>query len=141
MRYIPSVYDMFDDMFDDFFNDSWTPVYSNRDVMRTDIHEKDGQYLLEVELPGYSKEDIKLDLKDGYLTISASHGDTKEDKDSKGNVIRSERSFGSASRSFYVGKDVKSEDIKARFNNGILELSVPNTKQPKVENTSRIMIE
>lgn len=137
MRYYPSVFDMFDD----FFNDSYTPAYSKRDVMRTDIHEKDGQYLLEVELPGYTKEDIKLDLKDGYLTINASHGSTNEDKDDKGNVIRSERRFGTATRSFYVGENVKSEDIKARFNNGILELSVPSNKQPKVEENTRIMIE
>ena len=137
MRYYPSVFDMFDD----FFNDSYTPAYSKRDVMRTDIHEKDGQYLLEVELPGYTKEDIKLDLKDGYLTINASHGSTNEDKDDKGNVLRSERRLGSAPRSFYVGENVKSEDIKARFNNGILELSVPSNKQPKVEENTRIMIE
>jgi HSP20 family molecular chaperone IbpA len=96
--------------------------------MRTDISEKDGNYLLNVALPGYKKEDIKLSLKNGNLIIEAGRNETNEEKDAKGNIIRQERYSGSASRSFYVGENIKEEDIKASFENGELHLTVPNTK-------------
>ena len=93
---------LFDDMWNDpFFTRSYER--SSSQVMRTDIHEKDGNYVVEMELPGYAKEDIKADLKDGYLTITAHKNETKEEKDAKGNCIHKERYTGTCNRSFYVG--------------------------------------
>ena len=124
MRYTPTrrSYDLFDGMFDDFFNTSFV---STNNAMRTDIHENENGYTLDIELAGYKKEDVNIDLEDGYLTVSAKHETTDEERDAKGNVIRNERYFGSCSRSFYVGEKVTEEDIKAKFDNGILEISVP----------------
>ena len=135
MRYLPRNNDLFSDLFDDFF-----PIARNT-VMKTDIHENDGYYTLDIELPGYKKENISLDINDGYLTIVAKNEISNEEKDAKGEIIRSERSFGSCSRSFYVGDEVKGSDIKAKFDNGVLELSVPNKDEKQVENKEVIMIE
>jgi HSP20 family molecular chaperone IbpA len=121
-------YDLFDDIFDDAFTAPFFTSNRNNDIMRTDISEKDGNYLLNVALPGYKKEDIKLSLKNGNLIIEAGRNETNEEKDAKGNIIRQERYSGSASRSFYVGENIKEEDIKASFENGELHLTVPNTK-------------
>ena len=101
MRYLPN-------LFDDFF-----PTVRNS-VMRTDIHENDGCYTLDVELPGFKKENISLDVDDGYLVIQAKNEMSNEEKNEKGEIIRSERSYGSCSRSFYVGDNVKASDIKAK---------------------------
>lgn len=135
MRYLPRNNDLFSDLFDDFF-----PIARNT-VMKTDIHENDGYYTLDIELPGYKKENISLDINDGYLTIVAKNEISNEEKDAKGEIIRSERSFGSCSRSFYVGDEVKGSDIKAKFDNGVLELSVPKKDEKQVENKEVIMIE
>ena len=110
-------------------------------IMKTDIHEKDGNYLIEMELPGYAKEDIKADLKDGYLTISAVRNETKEEKDAKGNCVRKERYTGSCNRSFYVGEQVSQEDIKAAFTDGILKLQVPKDVPKAIEQPKLITIE
>lgn len=113
----------FDNAFDDFFR----PFYGNWDrmpAMKTDIQEKDGKYLLEVDLPGYDKKDINVSLEDGYLTVSAKTNKHVEEKDENKNYIRRERQFGSCSRSFYVG-DVNQEDISASYDNGILNISFP----------------
>ncbi len=137
MRYIPRVYDSIDEMFEGFF-----PKTSfNANIMRTDVYEKDGYYNLDVELPGYSKEDIKMEIIDGYLDISASHNMTNEEKDERGNLIRSERSFGSCSRKFYVGDNIKSEDVKARFDNGILNIVMPSKEQKSQETKQTVLID
>ena len=134
-------YDLFDEMFKDpFFTRSYNN--SSTQIMKTDIHDKDGNYVIEMELPGYAKEDIKADLKDGYLTISASKSETKEEKDAKGNCLRKERYTGSCNRSFYVGEDLTQEDIKARFEDGVLKVFVPKKQpEPKVEQKKFITIE
>ena len=94
--------------------------------------------MIEMELPGYMKEDIKADLKDGYLTITASKNETKEEKDSKGNCIRKERYTGTCNRSFYVGEQVTQDDIHASFKDGILSLQVPKDI-PKVEDSPKLI--
>ena len=131
MKYYP----MFD-LFDDFFTGNTTS-----DVMKTDIVEKDGNYEMSMELPGVKKEDIQMELKDGYLKVTATHGSNTEDKDEKGRVVRKERVSGSYSRSFYVGESVKQEDLKAAFNNGILTVAVPKEVQKPVEEKQYITIE
>lgn len=133
-------YNLFDEMFKDpFFTRSYDSTSSQ--IMRTDVHDKDGNYVIEMELPGYAKEDIKADLKDGYLTISATRNETKEEKDAKGNCIRKERYTGSCNRSFYVGDQVTQEDIKASFKDGILALQVPKEVQKIEEQPKLITIE
>ena len=130
-------YNLFDEMFKDPF---FTRPFENSStqIMKTDIHEKNGNYMIEMELPGYMKEDIKADLKDGYLTITASKNETKEEKDSKGNCIRKERYTGTCNRSFYVGEQVTQDDIHAAFKDGILSLQVPKDI-PKVEDSPKLI--
>ncbi|MDO4941064.1 MAG: Hsp20/alpha crystallin family protein [Erysipelotrichaceae bacterium] len=135
MRYIPRAYELFDDMFEGFM-----PRQSSN-VMRTDVHEKDGYYNLDIELPGYDKNDISMSISDGNLIINAKHEMTNEEKDSKGNLIRSERSFGSCSRSFYVGNNMKAEDVKASFDKGILNVIIPTREQKAIETTQTIQIQ
>jgi HSP20 family protein len=123
-------FDLFDEMFSDPFFSS--PFENSRSsLMKTDIQEKDGNYIIDMELPGYAKEEVQAELKDGYLTILASHTDNKDQKDSDGKYLRRERFQGTCKRSFYVGEEVKQEDIKAAFQNGILRLSIPK-QVPKV---------
>lgn len=140
MKLIPNRYDVFDDVFDSMFND---PVFkpTTNGLMKTDIRENENSYTLEVELPGYKKEEVNLDYSEGYLSISASHETNDEEKDAKGNLIRSERSFGSCKRSFYVGEDFNKEDIKANFADGILTISVPKVDETKQVTSHRIMID
>jgi HSP20 family molecular chaperone IbpA len=138
MKYFPRNLDVFDDMFDGFFPKG--TVYSDN-VMRTDVYEKDGYYNLDIELPGYRKEDVQMDIMDGYLNIKATHNQSSEEKDAKGNLIRSERRFGSCSRSFYVGENIKAEDIKARFENGILNIVLPSKEQKSIETKQTVTIE
>ena len=111
MKFFPRTSNVFDDVFDDMFT---SPFFSNRNdmAMKTDISEKDGYYLLDMELPGCRKEDIQIELHDGYLNISAAHNTNKEEKDDKGNIIRQERYSGNFSRSFYVGENLDETDIK-----------------------------
>ena len=130
-------YNLFDEMFKDpFFTRSFGN--SSTQIMKTDIHDKDGNYMIEMELPGYAKEDIKADLKDGYLTITASKNETKEEKDAKGNCIRKERYTGTCNRIFYVGEQVTQDDIRASFKDGVLSLQVPKD-MPKVEDAPRLI--
>ena len=142
---MPSIFgeNLFDDFMDGFAfpTDNWNYAKNTANVMKTDIKENDKGYELDVDLPGYKKEDVKAELKDGYLTISASNDNTKEEKDEDGKYIRKERYTGSVSRSFYVGKYVTEEDIHAKFENGILKLSVPKVDAPKVEENKYISIE
>ncbi len=139
MKFFPRTTSLFDDMFDDMFT---SPFFANRSdmSMKTDITEKDGSYMLDMELPGCKKEDIHLELNDGYLNVSASHNTSKDEKDDKGNVIRQERYSGTFSRSFYVGENVREEDIKASYDNGELKITFPKA-QEKLPEKKTIMIE
>ena len=130
---------LFDDMFDDMFT---SPFFSNRSdmTMKTDITEKDGYYTLDMELPGCKKEEIHLELSDGYLTVSASHNTGSDEKDDKGNIIRQERYSGTFSRSFYVGENVKEEDVRASYENGELKITFPK-ESAKLPEKKNIMIE
>ena len=133
-------YNLFDEMFRDPF---FTRPFENpsSQIMKTDIHDKDGNYVIEMELPGYAKEDIKADLKDGYMTITATKNETKEEKDAKGNCIRKERYTGSCNRSFYVGENVTQEDIRASFKDGVLTMIVPKEAPKQIEEPKLIAIE
>ena len=117
------------DLFEDMFRD---PFFDEREsrIMRTDIKEKGDKYIIDIDLPGYEKENIKIDVEDGYLTVHASSDSNKEEKE-EGKLVRKERYVGSCSRSFYVGEDVKEDDIKATFRNGILKLEVPKKEEKK----------
>ena len=135
-----------DSLFDEFFNDSFWPArhFARNQVtqMSTDIKETDDAYQIEMELPGFTKEDVKADLKDGTLTIEASHSENKDEKDKEGKYLRKERYSGSMSRSFYVGEEITQEDIKAKFADGILTILVPKKeKQQEVEQKKYIAIE
>jgi len=132
MLYMPSVFS--DNLMDDFFGDRWftKPAWNKQtaaSLMRTDIKEGKTDYEMSIDLPGFNKEDVQLELSDGYLSISASHNDSKDEKDDEGKIIRQERYSGSMQRSFYVGKDLKQEDIKAQFTNGVLSISFPKEDQ------------
>lgn len=124
---------LFDDMFDDMFR---APTMGNNQLMKTDIHEKDGKYILEVEVPGYKKEDVKISLYNGNLTVSVEHKESNDEKDSKGRVIRQERFNGSCSRTFYVSDAIRDTDIHASFDNGILRIELP-TEAKKEEETKK----
>ena len=126
-------FSLFDNMFDDMFRDPFFTNSNNTKLMKTDIQEKDNNYILDMDLPGYEKEDIKAQLKDGYLTITAQKNTSNDDKDEEGNYIRRERYCGKCSRSFYVGDSIKEEDIKANFKNGILQLTFPKEVARKEE--------
>ena len=132
---------LLDNMFDDFFQDPFFTRNNAVKVMKTDIQEKDNNYVLDMDLPGYEKEDIKAQLKDGYLTITAQKNTSNDDRDEEGNYIRRERYCGKCSRSFYVGDSIKEEDIKANFNNGILELTFPKEAEQKAEEMKYITID
>ena len=134
-------FSLFDNMFDDMFRDPFFTNSNNTKLMKTDIQEKDNNYILDMDLPGYEKEDIKAQLKDGYLTITAQKNTSNDDKDEEGNYIRRERYCGKCSRSFYVGDSIKEEDIKANFNNGILELTFPKEVEQKAEERKYITID
>ncbi len=129
-----------ENMLDDFFG---MPVSgSSHEMMSTDVKETEDGYEVIMNLPGFTKEDVKGEVKDGYLTISASTSSNKDEKDEDGKYIRRERYSGSCSRSFYVGENVTQEDIKAKFEDGTLQLTIPK-KEPekKVEEKRYIAIE
>ena len=143
MLLMPSVFrnNLFDDFFDDFPAPARRMPAPQSSLMKTDIRETEGSYELDMDMPGYKKEDVKAQLKDGYLTVSASTSNTNEEKDGE-KFLRRERFYGSCSRSFYVGDAVKEEDIKAKFEDGILKISVPKKQlQPQVEQPKYIAIE
>lgn len=142
----PSIFrtNFVDDMFDDFFR---SPFIENSQMpkmsmMSTDVKESEDEYQIEMDLPGFAKEDVNASLKDGYLTISAEHKQEKEEKDDENKFIRRERYQGTCRRSFYVGGHITEEDIKAKFKDGVLTLLVPKKeKQPEVEQKKFISIE
>ena len=117
-------FDLFGDMFDD-------PFFASNDnkMMKTDIKENDNNFELEIDLPGFKKDDIKMSIDDGYLTINAKQEDNKDEKDKHGKYVRRERYFGECSRSFYVGDDIKEEDIKAKYKNGTLRVEIPKKEE------------
>ena len=140
--------DLFDEMFEDPFE--MMPVFSHHNLlygkhakalMKTDVREKDNAYELDIDLPGFKKEEIQAQISNGYLTISASKGLDKEQKDNDGRYIRRERYSGACSRSFYVGEDVTEKDISAKFEDGILKLTVPKKEAKALPEPSRISIE
>ena len=130
MNLIPKSF-LFDDDFDNFF----LPAVKRNNEMKCDIYEKDNKYHIEMDVPGYDKKDINIEVKDGYLTVSASK--EQEEKDEKKNYIRRERVYGSFSRSFALG-DVDIENIDAKFDKGLLTIIIP--KQEVVENKKKIEI-
>ena len=137
---------------ENLFNDDWMDfgfpevdkaLYGKHanNVMKTDVKETDTGYEVDVDLPGFKKDEINAQLDNGYLTISAAKGLDKDEKDKKGKYIRKERYAGAMSRSFYVGEGVTQEDIKAKYEDGILRLSVPKKEAKAVENKKYIAIE
>ena len=150
---LPSVFreNLFDDWFNfpDFrefdrdFDHTERKLYGKHAdrVMKTDVHEHDDHYEVDIDLPGFSKDEINLELKDGYLTVSAAKGVDKDESDKKGKLIRQERYAGAMQRSFYVGEDLTEEDIKASFKHGVLNLTVAKKDQPKLPEKKTITIE
>ena len=138
---MPSVFG--ENLIDDFFDFPFgTYTVSNTEMMRTDIKDNGDSYEIVTNLPGTKKENVKAELKDGYLTIQASSDTRNDEKDENGRYIRRERYTGSCSRSFYVGEQVTQEDIKAKFENGTLVINVPKKEQkPAVEDNKYIAIE
>ena len=131
-------FDLFGDMFDDpFFASS-----NDNKMMKTDIKENDNNFELEIDLPGFKKDNIKMSIDDGYLTINAKQEDNKDEKDKHGKYVRRERYFGECSRSFYIGDDIKEEDIKAKYKNGTLRVEIPKKEEKKnLPNKKYIQIE
>ena len=141
---MPSIFgeNLFDDDWMNFpFNDEFwgkkNPLYGKhaQNMMKTDIRETDGSYELDIDLPGFKKDEIQIQLENGYVTVSAAKGLDKDEKDKEGKYIRRERYAGNVSRSFYVGNNVQREDIHPKFENGILSFTVPK-EQKAVENNS-----
>ncbi len=129
---------------DDFFKDAFChPEHHSFEApIRTDIKESDEGYEIDMDLPGFATEDVKAELKDGYLTVSASHSEEKEEKDEENHYIRKERFSGSYRRSFYVGDAVTQDDIKAKYTDGVLSVTVPKIeKKPEEEEKQYIPIE
>ncbi len=126
---LPSIFseNLFDDFFDDAFpgyHHSRHPALQSKNLMKTDVRELDNAYEIDMDLPGFKKEDVQLKLEDGYLTVTASQSSHNEEKQ-EGRYIRQERWSGACSRSFYVGDGMRPEDVSARFEDGILKLSLP----------------
>ena len=147
---MPSIFG--ENLFDDFMNDfpfekhffgERNPLYGKhaKNIMKTDVKETDNSYELDIDLPGFKKEDINVQLDNGYLTIAASKSLEKEDEHEKSHYIRQERYSGSMSRSFYVDNDVKQEEIHAKYEDGILKLAVPKKAAKAIETNKYIQIE
>ena len=149
---LPSIFG--ENLFDDFFNDPFgmmnvseghNPLYGKhaKNLMKTDVRETEDSYELDIDLPGFKKDEIKVSLEDGYLTIEAAKGlDEDEQEKKSGKYIRKERYAGSCQRSFYVGDNLTQEDIKGEFKHGILTLNVPKKEaKPAVETNKYIAIE
>ena len=127
------------DLFDDFFDDGFFPK-KQRNLMRTDIKEKKDEYVIDIDLPGFSKENINLSLKNGYLDVSAKVEQNNDDEE-ESKFVRRERFYGECSRSFYVGEDITEEDINAEFKNGILKIEIPKKEEvKKADETKQIEI-
>ena len=147
---MPSIFgeNLFDELFDDDFpmipmHSIRNPLYGKnaKNLMKTDVRETDDTYELDVDLPGFKKDEVQLDLKDGYLTISAAKGLDKDQEDKKGKYIRQERYAGACSRSFFVGEGIEPRDVSAKFEDGILRVSLPKQVKKELPRTSTIAIE
>ena len=148
---MPSIFG--ENLFDDFFGPDFdmfpaltgrsNPLYGKhaKNLMKTDVRETEGTYELDIDLPGFKKDEVNLTLEDGYLTISAAKGLDKDEKDKKGKYIRQERYAGTCSRSFYVGEGVEPTDVSAKFEDGILKVSLPKRERKQLPNTTTIAIE
>ena len=147
---LPSIFG--EDLFDDFFNDPFgmmnvsegrSPLYGKhaKNLMKTDIREKEDGYELAVDLPGFKKDEISIDLSNGYLTIQAVRSHSNDEKDKEGRYLRRETFSGTCARSFYVGDTVKKEDIHAKFEDGILTISVPKNVKKQLPKNSAISIQ
>lgn len=144
---LPSIFG--ENLFDDFFSDPFgmmnphghDPLYGKhaKNLMKTDVRETDDTYEVDVDLPGFKKDEIQVDLEDGYLSIRAAKGLDKDQTDKKGRYIRQERYAGACSRSFYVG-DVKPEDVSAKYEDGILRISMPKQAKQELPKRSTIAI-
>ena len=146
--YMPSIFgeSLFDNMFpfdEKFFTEKKDPLYGKNvsRLMKTDVRETEKTYELDIDLPGFKKDEISIELENGYLTVSAAKGLDKDEEDKKGKYIRKERYAGAMQRSFYVGENLTDEDIKAKYENGILRLSVPKKPAKAVEAKKTIAIE
>ena len=146
----PSIWS--ENLLDDLMDlDSMVPDFRNVDrklygkhadrLMRTDVREHKDSYEVDIDLPGFKKEEISLQLENGYLTVAAAKGLDKDEKTAKGRLIRQERYAGAMQRSFYVGEDLTTEEVKAKFENGVLKLTLPKKDQKKVEEQKTIAIE
>ena len=142
---MPSIFgeNLFEDWMDFSFPDIDKALYGKhaKNEMKTDVRETEDGYELDIDLPGFKKDEVTAQLDNGYLTIQASKGLDKEQKDKKGKYIRKERYAGSMSRSFYVGDAITEEDVHAKYEDGILKLSVPKKEAKAVEQTKHIAIE
>lgn len=143
---LPSIFG--ENLFDDFFSDPFEMMVPTRNalygkhgknLMKTDVRETENSYELDIDLPGFKKDEVNVELKDGYLTISAAKGLDKDQEDKKGKYIRQERYAGACSRSFYVG-DVKPEDVSAKYEDGILRISMPKQAKQELPKRSTIAI-
>lgn len=145
----PSVFgeNLFDDWMDFPFENEFfgkkNPLYGKhaKNMMKTDVRETDNSYEVDIDLPGFKKDEISVELKDGYLTINAAKGLDKDQKDKDGSYIRRERYAGSMTRSFFVGNGITKEEVHAKYENGILMLSLPKKAAKAVENNHYISIE
>ena len=143
---MPSIFgeSLFDDFMDDFaFPDIDKKLYGKHapHIMKTDVKEKDNTYEVDIDLPGFKKDEIQIQLENGYITVSAAKGLDKDEKDKDGKYIRRERYAGNVSCSFYVGDKVQKEDIHPKFENGILSFTVPKEQNTVEENSHYIAIE
>ena len=146
---LPAIFgeNLFDDFMDDNFERNFfgsrNPLYGkhSKNLMKTDVKETDNGYELDIDLPGFKKDEITAHLEDGYLTVSAAKGVDKDEKDKEGRYIHRERYSGSMTRSFYVGNAVTEQDIKAKYEDGILSLSIPKKDPKAVEAKKYIAIE
>ena len=146
---MPSIFG--ENLFDEFFNEPFAmvapqghnPLYGKhaKNMMKTDVRETENSYELDIELAGFKKEDISIELKNGCLNISASKGLDKDETDKNGKFIRQERYIGSCSRSFYVGENIRPEEIGAKYEDGILKLSVPKANHRELPASTSIFIE
>lgn len=142
---LPSIFgeNLFDDFMDDFrypaFPDVDKTLYGKhaKNLMKTDVKEKDGSFEVDIDLPGFKKDEITMHLEDGYLTVSAAKGLDKDEKDENGTYVRRERYAGSMSRSFYVGDQITEEDIHPKYENGILTFAVPKKEGKAIEDKKR----
>jgi HSP20 family molecular chaperone IbpA len=141
----PSIFgeNLFDDWMDFSFPDVEKVLYGKheKNMMKTDVKEKGDTYEVDIDLPGFQKDEISVSLENGYLSISAAKGLDKDEQNKEGKYIRRERYAGSMSRSFYVGDGLRQEDVHAKYENGILKLSVPKEAPKKVESNKYIAIE